>query len=101
LAQTFFGLIWHYRNLWTSKLRVDSSFCHNLTPLLCIIGHGLPVLNEEGNLASQEADNGSWVSGTSSSEVQISLLLMLFSACFDLTEFQVKVSYICHLTKKI
>ncbi|WJX16117.1 peroxisome biogenesis factor 10 [Trifolium repens] len=31
-------------------------------------GHGLPVLNEEGNLASQEADNGSWVSGTSSSE---------------------------------
>lgn len=31
-------------------------------------GHGLPVLNEEGNLASPEADKGSWVSGSSSSE---------------------------------
>ncbi|KAL5071609.1 hypothetical protein RYX36_022496 [Vicia faba] len=31
-------------------------------------GHGLPVLNEEGNLASPEADEGSWVSGSSSSE---------------------------------
>ncbi|XP_045818866.1 peroxisome biogenesis factor 10-like isoform X3 [Trifolium pratense] len=31
-------------------------------------GHGFPVLNEEGNLAYPEADNGSWVSGSSSSE---------------------------------
>jgi len=67
-------------------LRVVSSYCHNPTPLPCIIGHGLPVLNEEGNLASPEADKGSWVSGSSSSEVQLSnqiilFLLMLFSAC--------------------
>lgn len=58
-------------------LWVDSSFCHNLTLLRCIIGHGLPVLNEEGNLASPDADEGSWVSGSSSSEVQLSHQIIL------------------------
>ncbi|QHO45975.1 Peroxisome biogenesis factor [Arachis hypogaea] len=32
-------------------------------------GHGLPVLNEEGNLASLDTDEGGWVSNSSSSEV--------------------------------
>ncbi|XP_047169099.1 peroxisome biogenesis factor 10 isoform X2 [Vigna umbellata] len=31
-------------------------------------GHGLPVLNEEGNLATPDIDKGSWVSDSSSSE---------------------------------
>ncbi|KAL4370944.1 hypothetical protein AHAS_Ahas06G0116400 [Arachis hypogaea] len=31
-------------------------------------GHGLPVLNEEGNLASLDTDEGGWVSNSSSSE---------------------------------
>lgn len=79
---------WH-PNHWKSKLRVGSGFCHNLTPLPCITGHGLPVLNEEGNLATPDADKGSWVSESSSSEVQLSLkiilfLLMIFNACLFL-----------------
>lgn len=61
-----------------SELWVGSIFCHNLALLLCITGHGLPVLNEEGNLASPEADEGSWVSGSSSSEVQLSHQIILF-----------------------
>ncbi|XLS61281.1 hypothetical protein HN51_015509 [Arachis hypogaea] len=32
-------------------------------------GHGLPVLNEEGNLASLDTDEGGWVSNSSSSEL--------------------------------
>jgi len=59
-------------------LRVDSSYCLYLTPLPCITGHGLPVLNEEGNLASPEADKGSWGSGSSSYEVQLSHPIILF-----------------------
>ncbi|XLR35214.1 hypothetical protein HN51_044537 [Arachis hypogaea] len=33
-------------------------------------GHGLPVLNKDGNLASLDTDEGGWVFNSSSSEVQ-------------------------------
>ncbi|MCH94676.1 peroxisome biogenesis factor 10-like, partial [Trifolium medium] len=49
-------------------------------------GHGLPVLNEEGNLASPEADNGSWISGSSSSEWNKYFAVDLYS-CVDLLWF--------------
>lgn len=53
------------------------SFFHSLIPLSCITGHGLPVLNEEGTLATPDIDKGSWVSESSSSEVQFSHQIIL------------------------
>ncbi|XLU24927.1 hypothetical protein S245_060993, partial [Arachis hypogaea] len=42
-------------------------------------GHGLPVLNKEGNLASLDTDEGGWVFDSSSSEVQMLHRVILYS----------------------
>jgi len=80
-------IIFHFRNLYIYQYALDIfyfsafpvSLFHNLIPVSCTTGHGLPVLNEEGTLATPDIDRGSWVPDSSSSEVQFSHYIILSS----------------------